>query len=82
MTPIEVIVNALAIAFCWVNYVYTPLVIKLKRKAIKPFSCVKCMTGYAALAIGCTLYGWAGLLFLPVGVFAGAMYEAVTMRYL
>ena len=82
MTPVEIIITALAIAFCWVNYIYTPLVIKLNIKAIKPFSCIKCMTGYMSLVIGCVMYGWPGLLFLPAGVFAGAMYEALAMRYL
>ena len=40
------------------------------------------MSGWFSLAAGCYANGWHGIIFLPVGVFAGAMFEAASMRWL
>lgn len=50
--------------------------------SVKPFNCVRCMTGWYSLIIGCIAHGWHGIIFLPIGVFVGSIYSAIQMRYL
>ena len=51
--------------------------------SVKPFNCVKCLTGWYSFMFACIAhYGWQSLIFLPVGVFIGAMFEAIKMRWL
>lgn len=74
VTPFRVIVLALSFAFMWVEGLHWGVT--------KPFNCLKCMTAWFALIIGCLAYGWWGFIFFPVGLFAGAIFSAVKMRYL
>jgi len=87
MKKIEIIFLALCLAFCWVNYVNAWVSAAFAATepnpfAGKPFTCIKCMCGWFALVLGCYVYGVAGVLLLPAGVFTGAMFEAVSMRWL
>jgi hypothetical protein len=70
----SIIIISLAIAFCWVEFI-NPF-------KIKPFNCVKCLTGWIALGLGIALYGWVGIIYLPLGVFTGSIFSAISMRYL
>ena len=70
----NIIVIALSLAFCQVEVLHFG--------SVKPFNCVKCMTGWYALGIGCWCVGWHGLVYLPVGVFVGAIFEGIKMRWL
>jgi len=74
MSIAEIIFYALCLAFCQVEVIHFG--------SVKPFNCVKCMTGWYALAIGCWQLGWHGIFLLPVGVFVGAIFSAVQMRWL
>lgn len=81
MNMIEILFFALALAFCWVNF--------LKPIEHKPFNCIKCMTGwfsfllYAFLHLGAdALAALTSVLYLAAGVFIGAIFEAISMRYL
>jgi hypothetical protein len=65
---------ALSCAFLWVE------VWKIGR--VKPLNCVKCLTGWFALIFACVEYGAGGILYAPMGIFIGAMYSAIKMRYL
>jgi hypothetical protein len=84
-----ILLTALSLAFCWVEIV-NPRIVNIvwsiyETKSFfsgKPFTCCKCMTGWFALILGCVCYGWFGLFFLPLGVFIGAMFEAIKMRWL
>jgi hypothetical protein len=48
----------------------------------KPFNCVKCLTGWFSLfmAFGFNTPYW--YFYLPLGLFAGAMYTAIKYRWL
>jgi hypothetical protein len=70
----EIIGLSLCLAFMWVEV--------LKWGVTKPFNCVKCMTAWISLLIGCSQIGWFGIIFLPVGLFVGAMWEAIKDRWL
>lgn len=74
MLSIKIIILALSLAFCQVEVLHFG--------SVKPFNCVKCMSGWYALAIGCWCIGWHGIIYLPLGVFVGAIFEACKMRYL
>ena len=74
MTGLQVVVFALAIAFTWVEV--------LKWGSVKPFNCLKCMTGWAALILAFTFHVEFWYMYLPVGLFVGAMFEGIKMRYL
>lgn len=74
MTGLQVIVFALSLAFVWVEV--------LKWGSVKPFNCVKCLTGWFALILAFTFHLEFWYLYLPVGVFAGAMFDAIRMRWL
>ena len=74
MTGLQVIVFALAFAFMWVEV--------LKWGAVKPFNCLKCMTGWAAVILAFTFRVEFWYMYLPCGLFAGAMFEGIKMRWL
>jgi hypothetical protein len=74
MQPYQIIISALSLAFLWVEIMHWGVT--------KPFNCLKCMTGWIALIIGCSSIGWHGIIYLPVGLFTGALFSAIKMRYL
>lgn len=74
MPGYQVILFALSIAFVWVEI--------LKIGVVKPFTCVKCMCGWFALILAFYFDTPYWPLYLFVGLFAGAMYSAIKMRYL
>lgn len=74
MINFHILLIGLSLAFCQVEILHFG--------SVKPLNCVKCMTGYYSLVIGCWQYGWHGLVYLPVGVFVGAIFSAVQMRWL
>lgn len=74
MLNYSIIIIALSLAFFQIEVI--------RFGAVKPFNCMKCMTGWYALGLGCWLYGWHGLVYLPVGLFAGAIFSAIKMRWL
>lgn len=74
MTGYEIVFYALVAAFVQIEVIHFGVV--------KPFNCLKCMTGWYALIIGCVAQGWHGLIFLPIGVFVGAIFSAIQMRWL
>ena len=74
LNHIEVLGLALSIAFMWVEV--------LKWGVIKPFNCLRCMTGWFSLIIGCMAAGWAGMFYLPAGIFIGAFFDRIKIRYL
>lgn len=71
---LNILLLALSCAFVWVTV--------LRLGSRKPFTCVKCLTGWFALLFACCDYGIGGILYLPLGVFVGALFEAVKMRWL
>lgn len=76
MQSVSIVFTALAMAFCWVEFI-NPF------KKTKPYNCIKCMTGWIALSIGFYQYNFhIHLELLPIGVFIGAMFEAIKMRWL
>lgn len=71
---------SLSLSFCWVNYGYPLLKDLLWRK---PFGCVQCMAGWFSLAVSLVFgMGWLSVLMLFAGVFVGAMFEGIKMRWL
>ncbi len=74
MTGLQVIVFSLAFSFVWVN------ILKLGRH--KPFTCMKCMCGWAALILAFTFHVQFWYMYLFVGLFAGAMFDGIKMRWL
>lgn len=74
MTGLHVIIFALAFAFAWVEV--------LKWGAVKPFNCLKCLTGWVALILAFTFHVEFWYMYLPVGLFVGAVFEAIKMRWL
>jgi len=80
---------ALSLSFCWVNYInpfaaalFSHYINMVNPFAHKPFNCTTCMCGWFAAIIGCYIHGPTGLLYLPAGVFTGAMFNAISMRWL
>lgn len=69
-----VIPFSLSIAFVWVDV--------LKIGVTKPFTCVKCMTAWVAVIIAYLYHVPFWYFYLPVGLFAGAIFSAVKMRWL
>jgi hypothetical protein len=65
---------ALSLAFLWVEI--------MKWGVTKPFNCVKCMSGWIALILAVLFHTSFWYLYLPAGLFVGAMYSAIVMRYL
>ena len=84
----SIIIISLAMAFCWVEFLQPQtaaiVFILTSNKLLdnKPFNCIKCLTGWIALIIGVYLHGWLGLVYLPLGVFTGAIFSAIQMRWL
>jgi hypothetical protein len=74
MTGMQVIIFALSFAFMWVEV--------MKWGHVKPFNCLKCMTGWVALILAFTFHVQFWYMCLPVGLFAGAMFGGIKMRYL
>lgn len=75
MTGPQAIVFALAFAFMWVEVLRW-------WKQIKPFNCLKCMTGWTALILAFTFHVEFWYMYLPLGLTVGAIFSAVQMRYL
>lgn len=75
MTGLQAIIFALSFAFMWVE------VLKWW-KQIKPFNCIKCLTGWAALILAFTFHVEFWPLYLPLGLFIGSMFEGIKMRWL
>jgi hypothetical protein len=74
MTGLQVIFFALACAFTWVEI--------LKCGVIKPFNCLKCMCGWFALILAFAFHVEFWYMYLPAGLFVGAMFEGIKMRWL
>ena len=74
MTGLQVIIFALSCAFGWVEI--------LKWGSIKPFNCLKCMTGWFAFILAFAFHVEFWYMYLPVGLFVGAMFEGIRMRWL
>jgi hypothetical protein len=69
LTGGEVILFALSIAFTFVE-------------VIKLFPCMKCVTGWSALILALIFHTPFALMYVFVGLFAGAMFTAIKMRWL
>lgn len=79
MTPFQIIISGLALAFCWVNLIYP----KLDLPKVKPLNCCMCMSGWFGFALGLANgYCYTSILFLAIGVFIGALWEGISMRWL
>lgn len=74
MTGAQVIVFALACAFVWVEI--------LKWGVTKPSNCIKCMTGWFAVLFAFSHHVEFWVLYLPLGLFVGAVFEGAKMRWL
>lgn len=74
MTGLQVIFFALSLAFAWVEV--------LKWGSVKPFNCLKCMCGWFAMILAFMFHVEFWYMYLPAGLFAGAMFEGVRMRWL
>lgn len=74
MSGLQVLVFSLACAFVWVEI--------LKWGVTKPFNCIPCMTGWVAVIMAFTFHVDFWYLYLPLGLYIGSMFSAITMRYL
>lgn len=72
MSGWQVLFFALSIAFTWVEV--------LKIGVTKPFTCVKCMTGWIALILAFLFHVAFWPLYLFAGLFVGAMWSGFKMR--
>jgi len=74
MTPIEIIILGLSLAFCWsvINPWYNT----------KPFNCLMCMSGWFSATLAIFSFGWYFPLFFAIGCFVGGLFEAIRNRYL
>lgn len=81
MIDFQIIFLGLSLAFVWVEIFHLG--------KIKPFNCIKCMTAWFSYVI----YHWLTplsiesymigfVVYLPMGLFVGAMFEAIKMRWL
>jgi len=75
MTGLQVVLFSLAFAFTWVE------VLKWW-KQIKPFNCLKCMTGWTALILAVLFHVQFWWIYPFVGVAVGAVFGAIKMRWL
>lgn len=73
MNGFEVILFSLSLAFTWVE------VLKIFPH-IKPFNCVKCLTGWIALILALLFHTPFAWLYLFVGLMVGAMFSAFKAR--
>lgn len=74
MTGPQVIIFALSLAFMWVEV--------LRWGVTKPFNCLKCMCAWAAVILAFTFHVQFWPLYLPLGLFVGAIFEGIKMRWL
>lgn len=74
MPGYAVLIFALACAFVWVEL--------LKWGSVKPFNCVKCLTGWFSLILAAIFHVPHFYLYLPLGLFVGAIFSAIQMRWL
>lgn len=75
MTGPQVVVFALSFAFMWVE------VLKWW-KQIRPFNCLKCLTGWTAVILAFTFHVEFWYMYLPLGVYVGAVFSSIQMRWL
>jgi hypothetical protein len=84
----RIIIISLALSFCWVEFIHqrTSQILQIITGSNilqrKPFNCVKCLTGWVSLIIGVYLHGIEGVIYLPLGLFTGAIFSTIQMRYL
>lgn len=69
LTGPEVILFALAISFTLVE-------------VVKLFPCMKCVTGWSALILALLFHTPFAWMYVFVGLFAGALFSAIKMRWL
>lgn len=74
MKGYQVLLFALSISFT--------LIEKLKLGMVKPFNCVPCLTGWFSLILAFIFHTEFWYLYLPAGLFAGSMFEALKNRCL
>jgi hypothetical protein len=74
MTGLQVLIFSLACAFAWVDV--------LRWGVIKPFNCLKCMTGWISILFAFSHHVQFWPLYLPLGLLVGAMFEGIKMRWL
>jgi hypothetical protein len=74
MTGLQVVIFSLACAFVWVDI--------MKWGVTKPFTCLKCMTGWFTVIFAFSHHVEFWPLYLPLGLFVGAMFEGIKMRWL
>lgn len=75
MTGPQVIVFALSFAFMWVE------VLKWWKQT-KPFNCIPCLTGWVSLVMAFAFHVPFWYMYLPLGLFVGAVFGAIQMRWL
>lgn len=74
LSGIYSLIFGLSIAFFWVE---------VKRWGhVKPFNCLKCLTGWFTFIIAFTFHTPFAFMYLFVGVFVGSLFEAIKLRYL
>lgn len=64
----------LSIAFTWVEV--------LKWGSVKPFNCIKCLSGWFCLILAWLFDTPNFYLYLPGGLFVGAVFDRIKMRWL
>ncbi len=74
MQGYQVILFAFSVAFVHVEV--------LKWGRVKPFNCVKCLTGWFSLILAFCFHTPFWYFYLFIGLFVGALYSALKMRYL
>lgn len=79
MHPYEIILYALCLAFFVVE-----VLPRIKLTNRKPFNCMMCMTGWCSIGLAVWQdFHWPYVLLLGLaGVFTGAMFGAIKMRWL
>ncbi len=68
-----VIIFSLSIAFLIVEFFHIPK---------KPFNCYKCLTAWISVIMAFCFGTEYWYFYLPLGMFAGAMFSGIKMRYL
>lgn len=64
------------------GFVFAFTFTKARYWAVKPFSCLGCMTGWLTLSLAIYSFGWIGLVFLPIGYTIGAIADRIITRFL
>ena len=70
----QVLFFALSIAFTNIEV--------LKLGSVKPFNCLKCLTGWLSLILAFIFHTQFWYLYLPAGFFVGALFTALKNRWL